>query len=110
MRRCRRTSTPVLGPDRRRVPASQDAGSAGTPLPTNATKPVPDRKSGSQSQNRTPRLTVALGGSDDEAGLTGEVRGSVSSLSTSSIGVRRVSLPGRGDRGGGAVVLALSEP
>jgi hypothetical protein len=36
----------------------------------------------------------------DEAGLAGEVRGSVSSLVTSPLGVRRVPLPGRGDRGG----------
>jgi IS6 family transposase len=36
--------------------------------------------------------------------LTGEVRGSVSFLVSSPLGVRRVPLPGRGDRGGGPLV------
>jgi DDE superfamily endonuclease len=38
--------------------------------------------------------------------LTGEVRGSLSSLVSSSLGVRRLSLSGRGDRRGGALVPA----
>src|SRR4051794_15381406 len=48
-----------------------------------------------------------VGRSDDRAGLTGEVRRTISSLVSSSLGVRRLPLSGRGDRGGGALVPAL---
>src|SRR3954447_8311409 len=58
------------------------------------------------------QLKVALAGPlrrliDDQAEVIGEVRGAFSSLVCSPLGVRRVPVPGRGDRGGGPVVPAL---